>query len=93
MIPDALKPAICPTCHGRGHIGCRICDAPGYGPDLDGHTPDYEPCPLCGGSGINPDMIHDKRRARFGDGQEARAVEVPWRGSGRYVVIPLGEPQ
>lgn len=87
MIPDALKPAICPTCHGRGHIGCNVCLDPDYTPARDGHAPANEPCPTCGGSGINPDMI----KVSSGAGRFAGIGEyIP---EGRYVVIPLEDTQ
>lgn len=43
-VNEAIKPFICPTCHGEGEIRTR--DAAG--------SPDTDTCPVCHGTGVNP---------------------------------------
>ena len=69
MIPDALKPAICPTCHGTGNWRGT------YQEWLVAKPDNRTPCPTCDGSGINPDMIHENEQG-FG-----RYVVIPLGGS------------
>ena len=67
MIPDALKPAICDECGGEGTDYLTL-----HGVTTD--TP-WGSCWTCGGSGINPDMIHENEQG-FG-----RYVVIPLGGS------------
>lgn len=89
MVPDALKPAICPRCDGGRYYdgdtewcGCytSVDSRSDTGPPCDRHA-----CRTCGGSGINPDMILDSALTSAFVGPF-----VSVRDSGRYVVIPLG---
>ncbi len=80
MIPDALKPAICPKCVGAGAVTVMTGGPDGY------LVPEGAAvCPTCGGSGLNPDMI---RWATHEISNEVYGVHLP-DGPGRYVVIPL----
>ena len=70
MIPDALKPAICPLCGG-------------------GEETTF--CSMCGGSGINPDMI--RTPVEVDDDYAMSSWGIVVAQTGRYVVIPLEDTQ
>jgi len=84
MIPDALKPAICERCDGKGRTDCPAICA-----DYTHLPPPAHACRVCGGSGLNPDKIrHDVRIRGTADN---RYIHVGKGSPGRYVVIPLEE--
>lgn len=74
MIPDALRPAICPEQCNRGQL-------------YDFDAEEWAPCKTCGGWGINPDMIETSNRipmARIGNvlhvDSPGRYVVIPLSG-------------
>jgi hypothetical protein len=77
MIPDALKPAICPKCVGAGAVTVMTGGPDGY------LVPEGAAvCPTCGGSGLNPDMI--SVHVRHVRENAWPAIDTP-----KAIVIPL----